>query len=93
MSNRSCTVQFFKFFPRKGTAMAASGQLLRACYLAFNGVSGGEIAQQLQITESTLSRWRKTPIWEEFEKELIKKKKEILTEQLETDAAQHAAIG
>ena len=72
---------------------ASSGQILRACYLAFNGANGAEIAQQLQITESTLSKWRKSEMWIEFEEELIVKKKEILTAQLETDAVQLTATG
>ena len=46
-------------------------QILMACYMSFDGVSNGEIAKRFEVTDATVSNWRKLEIWQEFEDELI----------------------
>ena len=47
------------------------GQILTACEMSFNGMSNTEIAKHFDVSDSTVSRWRKRKIWIEFENELI----------------------
>ena len=54
--------------------------ILTACEMPFNGKSDGEIATILGTNVSNVSRWRKSPIWVEFEQELITAHKESLLE-------------
>ena len=51
-------------------------QLLMACQMSFEGKSNREIANELGFTEATVSSWRKSEIWKDFEAELIKAYKE-----------------
>ena len=51
-------------------------QLLMACQMSFDGKSNREIANELGFTEATVSGWRKSEIWKDFEAELIKAYKE-----------------
>ena len=51
-------------------------QLLMACQMSFEGKSNREIARELGFTEATVSSWRKSEIWKDFEAELIKAYKE-----------------
>ena len=46
-------------------------QLLIACQMSFDGKGNREIAKELGFTEATVSNWRKSDIWQEFEAELI----------------------
>ena len=46
-------------------------QILMACQMSFDGVSNGEIAKRFEVTDATVSNWRKLEIWQEFEAELI----------------------
>ena len=57
--------------------------MLRACKLSvIQGKKHGQIAKELGVDPSTISRWTKTDIWQEFEKELIEsQKKAILSGQ------------
>ena len=54
--------------------------ILTACEMSFAGKSDTEIATILKMSVSNVSRWRKSPIWVEFEEELISAHKESLLE-------------
>ena len=49
----------------------SKGTILTACEMSFNGASNTEIAAHFKVTDSTVSRWRKNPVWIDFENELI----------------------
>ncbi|MCG9134129.1 hypothetical protein J5I95_20910 [Candidatus Poribacteria bacterium] len=62
-------------------------QILMACQMSFKGVRNGEIATLLDVTEATVSNWRKLEIWQEFEAELIQAyKQQVLESDLATPA-------
>ena len=61
--------------------------LLTACQLSFEGKTDAEIAKDLQTVESAISRWRKSPVWTEFEDELIEAHKRSLLGQYQTPTA------
>ena len=46
-------------------------QILEACKLSFDGMTGTEIAKKLQVNPNTISRWRKLAVWKEMERKLI----------------------
>ena len=46
--------------------------ILMACQMSFDGMSNGEIAKKFEVTDATVSNWRKLELWQEFEAELIK---------------------
>lgn len=46
-------------------------QILEACKLSFDGMTGTEIAKELQVNPNTISRWRKLAVWKEMERKLI----------------------
>ena len=46
-------------------------QILIACQMSFDGKSNSEIAGELGATETTVSKWRKTETWAEFELQLV----------------------
>ena len=54
--------------------------ILTACEMSFSGKTDTEIATDLGTSVSNVSRWRKNPIWVEFEQELITAHKESLLE-------------
>ena len=54
--------------------------ILTACEMSFAGKTDTEIATILKTSVSNVSRWRKNPIWVEFEQELITAHKESLLE-------------
>ena len=54
--------------------------ILTACEMSFNGKTDNEIAADLGASVSAVSRWRKSPMWVEFEQELISAHKESLLE-------------
>ena len=54
--------------------------ILTACEMSFAGKTDAEIAADLKTSVSNVSRWRKSPIWVEFEQELITTHKESLLE-------------
>ena len=54
--------------------------ILTACEMSFAGKSDTEIAADLEVSVSAVSRWRKNEIWKEFEQELISAHKESLLE-------------
>ena len=54
--------------------------ILTACEMSFAGKTDAEIAADLKTSVSNVSRWRKSPIWVEFEQELISVHKESLLE-------------
>ena len=54
--------------------------ILTACEMSFNGKTDNEIATLLGTSVSNVSRWRKSPMWVEFEQELISAHKESLLE-------------
>ena len=39
--------------------------------MSFDGKGNREIANELGFTETTVSNWRKSELWQEFEAELI----------------------
>ena len=45
--------------------------ICQACLLHFNGDSLKDIAILLDVNPNTLTRWRKTQIWIDFEAQLI----------------------
>ena len=54
--------------------------ILTACEMSFAGKTDNEIAVILKTSVSNVSRWRKSPMWVEFEQELISAHKESLLE-------------
>lgn len=46
-------------------------KIIQACRLHFNGDSLTDIAVLLDVAKTTLSRWRKTQIWIDYEAKLI----------------------
>ncbi|MYK22518.1 hypothetical protein F4054_09665 [Candidatus Poribacteria bacterium] len=46
-------------------------KICHACRLHFNGETLTDIAILLEVSIHTLSRWRKTQIWNDFEAKLI----------------------
>ena len=52
--------------------------ILTACEMSFAGNTDNEIATDLGMSVSAVSRWRKNEIWQEFEQELIAAHKELL---------------
>ena len=46
-------------------------QIIHACRLHFNGETFQDIAILLDINPTTLSRWRKTDIWKDYEAKLL----------------------
>jgi len=52
--------------------------LLEACKLSFEGKRDVDIARILEINVSALWKWRKNPLWQEFEQELIDAHKQSL---------------
>ena len=57
--------------------------ILMACQLSFKGISNREIANMLDVTEATVSNWRKLETWQAFEKELVDAyKKQVLASEL-----------
>ena len=54
--------------------------ILTACEMSFAGKTDNEIATLLETSVSNVSRWRKNPMWVEFEQELISAHKESLLE-------------
>ena len=59
-----------------------SKTILEACQLSFSGMSDKELADIFGVSEATISRWRATELWQEFQMELITAYKK----QLETQA-------
>ena len=58
-------------------------QILTACQLSFKGIKQSEIATLLDVTEATVSNWRKLEIWQDFEAELIDAyKQQVLKSEL-----------
>ena len=49
----------------------SKGTILTACEMSFKGISNAEIAEHFNVTDSTVSRWRKLQVWIEFENELV----------------------
>ena len=58
--------------------------LLTACEMSFNGKTDAEVAADLDVSPSNVSRWRKHEIWREFEAELISAHKKSLLEARQT---------
>ena len=52
--------------------------VLAACKLSFDGKTDLQIAQTMDLHVSAVSRWRKTRLWQEFERELIDAHKQSL---------------
>ena len=52
--------------------------LLEACKLSFEGKTDVQIAEILDINVSAMWRWRKNPLWVEFEQELLDAHKQSL---------------
>ena len=63
--------------------------LLTACQMSFEGKTDAEIVKDLgsQVSESALSRWRKSSVWTEFEDELIQAHKQSLLGQYQGHTA------
>ena len=49
----------------------SKGAILEACEMSFKGISNAEITEHFKVTDSTVSRWRKLPVWIDFENELV----------------------
>ena len=60
--------------------------ILHACHLSFDGCTDKEIEKKLGITPQSISNWRKTELWQEFEVELITAEKQALIRQLSNRA-------
>lgn len=61
--------------------------ILKACQMSFNGMKNNDIAKQLGVTPSDVSRWRKLPLWKEFHEELLEvERKALLDAQLRNSA-------
>ena len=54
--------------------------ILTACEMSFAGNTDIEIASDLGMSVSAVSRWRKHEIWQKFEQELISVHKQSLLE-------------
>lgn len=52
--------------------------ILEACKLSFDGKTDTEVADTLDLHVSAVSRWRKHPLWQEFEQELLDAHKQSL---------------
>ena len=50
---------------------SSKGTILAACEMSFNGRRNSEIAAHFNVTDSTVSRWRKLQVWIDFENELV----------------------
>ena len=48
-------------------------KIIRACALAFEGKKASKIAKALKVSEVTVSRWRKTELWQKTEASLLEK--------------------
>ena len=60
-------------------------QILNACRMSFEGISNQEIAVMFDVTEATVSNWRKLQIWQEFEAELVDAyKQQVLASEFAT---------
>ena len=46
-------------------------RICHACLLHFRGDSLTDISVRLDVAPNTLSRWRKTQIWQDYEAKLI----------------------
>ena len=63
-------------------------QILMACQMSFDGMENRAIANVLETTQVTVSKWRKSKIWKEFEEELMEAhKKQILETSLQFSGA------
>ena len=60
--------------------------ILHACHLSFDGCTDKEIEKKLGITPQSISNWRKTELWQEFQAELIAAEKQALIRQLSNRA-------
>lgn len=61
--------------------------VLKACQMSFNGMKNYDIAKQLGVAPSDVSRWRKLPLWKEFHEELLEvERKALLDAQLRNSA-------
>ena len=58
-------------------------QVLIACRMAFEGLSNGEIANLLDVTDTTVSNWRRLEVWKDFEADLINAYKEQALENMD----------
>lgn len=54
--------------------------ILTACRLSFNGSLDSEIASELSVNPATVSAWRNTELWQEFEAELVDAYKQYVIE-------------
>ena len=64
----------------------SKGTILTACQMSFSGMSNAEIAEHFNVSGSTVSRWRKNPVWIDFENELVATYKEVTKQQLQHTA-------
>lgn len=48
-------------------------KVVDACTYAFRGMKASKIAKKLKVSEVTISRWRKTEIWQKREARLLEK--------------------
>ncbi len=64
----------------------SKGTILSACQMSFSGMSNAEIAEHFKVSDSTVSRWRKNPVWIDFENELVTTYKEVTKQQLQHTA-------
>jgi len=49
----------------------SKGTILAACEMCFNGRSNSEIVAHFNVSDSTVSRWRKHQVWIDFQNELV----------------------
>ena len=57
-------------------------QILIACQMSFEGKSNSKIANELGVTEATVSNWRNLELWKTFEAELIDAHKQHVLKQI-----------
>ena len=66
--------------------------ILKACQMSFNGTKNNDIAKQLGVTPSDVSRWRKLPLWKEFHEELLEVERKALLEAQLRNSAEHESL-
>ena len=61
--------------------MYSHRDIIKACYLAFNGQTNDEIAVTIGASKPTVVRMKKHPLWIETEKDLIAAEKKAVVEK------------
>lgn len=57
----------------KNSKRLNSKNIVMACHLSYEGILDRDIAIRMNVSEPTISRWRKHTIWQKAEEILIEK--------------------